>query len=112
MKKTAIYARGSIETSAQLNIAKQLEKCRRYANDNGLCVVEEYVDRSSSGPCKERPAFRAMLKDAELREWDIIIVYSLSRISRKHDEIEAVKKDLRGNGVTLFSVSENGDEAP
>lgn len=112
MKKAVIYARYSSDKQTEQSIEGQLTVCRKYAADNDFLIVEEYIDRATTGTNDNRPHFRAMLKDAELHEWQYVIVYKGDRFARNRIESAINKKTLRDNGVKLISATENIPDTP
>jgi hypothetical protein len=44
-----IYARYSYQGQRETSIEGQLEVCRRYAEQNNLQIINEYIDRAISG---------------------------------------------------------------
>lgn len=72
-------------------------------------IIEWYVDegRSGSHSAEKRLEFQRLLKDAERKQFQVVLCYDLSRFSRQ-DAIEAAsaKKVLRDNGIGLITVLE------
>ena len=57
---------------------------RAYAERQGFCVTEEYIDDGYSGTSWERPAFRRMLADIEEGRVRLVLVKDLSRLGRNY----------------------------
>ena len=49
MKKAVIYARYSSDRQTEQSIEGQLRACRAYAKNNKIIVVDEYIDRATTG---------------------------------------------------------------
>ncbi len=104
IRKCAIYARVS---TADQNLGNQIESLKTYASLHNNKVVEIYKDIMTGG-ASNRPQFQQMLKDARLRQFDVIYVWSLDRFSR-----EGIKntlsylKQLQNQGVALKSLQES-----
>ena len=80
-KTAAIYAR--VSTSDQSN-ENQVLQLRQFALSQGWEVVLEYSDEVSGAKSeRERPAFRAMFDAASKRTFDILLFWSLDRLSRE-----------------------------
>ena len=78
MKRAAIYARFSTELQRDRSIEDQVALCQTYAGREGLAVVEIFADRARSGASIfGRDGLDAMLKAAEAREFDCIVVEAL-----------------------------------
>jgi DNA invertase Pin-like site-specific DNA recombinase len=78
--KTAIYARVSTKKQETLN---QLAQLREFAGKQGWETTAEYVDVVSVSGKKERPQFLAMMQDASQRKFDLLLFWSLDRLSRE-----------------------------
>lgn len=67
-----------------VSIETQRTILRKYAADNGLHVVDEYVDDGWSGTNFERPSFKRMMADVETGKVNCIVTKDLSRFGREH----------------------------
>ena len=107
MKTAVIYARYSSNSQTEQFIEGQLTVCQKYALDNGLQVVETYIDRAVTGRNDNRVAFQRMLSDSDNNaKWDIVLVYALDRFGRNAEEVAANKRRLRKNGKLLISATQ------
>lgn len=79
--KVAIYARTSTDDGRQ-ELANQTTELYEYAKRMGWTVVGEYLDQMS-GRKAERPQFQAAMRDARKRRFDILLFWSLDRVSRE-----------------------------
>lgn len=62
---------------------------------NGLSILDEYIDRATTGTNDNRPAFQKMLADSErTTAWDIVLVYAIDRFGRNSIEIAINKQKL------------------
>jgi len=77
--KAALYCR--VSTSEQDN-DNQVLQLRQFAQSQGWQVVAEYYDQIS-GSTSNRPEFRRMFEDASRRSFDILVFWSLDRLSRE-----------------------------
>jgi DNA invertase Pin-like site-specific DNA recombinase len=78
--KTAIYARVSTRKQETDN---QLQQLGEFAAKQGWEIVAEYVDVVSGSGKKERPRFLAMMQDASQHQFDMLLFWSLDRLSRE-----------------------------
>ena len=86
--KAVIYARYSSDKQTEQSIEGQLRVCKEYAERNGYFIVNEYIDRATTGTNDQRPAFRQMLNDAARKDFQYILVYKLDRFARnKYDSV-------------------------
>jgi DNA invertase Pin-like site-specific DNA recombinase len=78
----ALYARISTDGQDSTNQISQLEN---FARDNGWIIYKQYVDEAVSGSrCgSSRPAFSQMMEDAKEKKFQIVIFWSLDRLSRE-----------------------------
>ena len=90
--RAAIYGRFSTDKQSDSSIEDQARNCVRYAERFQLEIVSRFEDKAISGASKARPGYQEMLAAAERREFDVLLVDDLSRLSR--DEIE-VKQTIR-----------------
>ena len=112
MKKAVIYARYSSDSQTEQSIEGQLRVCQEYAMNQGVLIVDTYIDRAMTGTNDNRAAFQKMLKDSSRKQWQYVIVYKLDRFSRNKFESVIHKKTLRDNGVTILSAMENLTDSP
>ena len=77
----AIYARTSTRDRGQ-DFTNQLIALREFAAKQGWHVHQQYVDQVS-GSTDERPAFQQMFQDASQRKFDVLLFWSLDRLSRE-----------------------------
>ena len=77
----AIYARTSTRDRGQ-DFTNQLFALREFAAKQGWHVHQEYVDQVT-GSTDERPAFQQMFQDASQRRFDVLLFWSLDRLSRE-----------------------------
>jgi len=53
---------------------------QKFANDNRIAVLDEYIDDGFSGTTFERPSFKRMVKDIEDNKISTVIVKELPRL--------------------------------
>jgi DNA invertase Pin-like site-specific DNA recombinase len=79
--RVALYARTSTDDGRQ-ELTNQTRELHQYAKRMGWKVVGEYLDQVS-GRKAERPQFQAAMKDAGKRKFDVLLFWSLDRLSRE-----------------------------
>ena len=67
-----------------VSIETQRTILRKFAQEQQLHVVDEYVDDGWSGTNFERPAFQRMMDDVDAGKITCIVVKDLSRFGREH----------------------------
>lgn len=107
MKNAVIYARYSSEKQNEMSIEGQLAECHRYAAENDLLVVREYIDRAQSAKTDRRPEFLHMIADSDWGNFEVILVYQLDRFASSMNDSGYYRKILAGNGVRVVSAKGN-----
>lgn len=111
MKGAVIYARYSSEKQNEQSIEGQLRICNQYAENNGLTILDTYIDRAMTGTNDNRPALQQMLSDCSKPvPWDIVLVYAIDRFGRNSIEIAVNKQKLKKNKKTLISATQRTSE--
>ena len=112
MKTAVIYARYSSDSQTEQSIEGQVRVCKQFAEKNDLLVVDQYIDRATTGTNDNRAAFQQMLRDSKKAKWGAVIVYKLDRFARNKYESVVNRKKLKDNGVELVSAMENIPDTP
>ena len=112
MKTAVIYARYSSDSQTEQSIEGQVRVCKQFAEKNDLLVVDQYIDRATTGTNDNRAAFQQMLRDSKKAQWSVVIVYKLDRFARNKYESVVNRKKLTDNGVELVSAMENIPDTP
>src|SRR5215471_20087650 len=81
MNKVALYARVSTKDGRQ-DTENQLIALRDYCSKQGWTITGEYVDYETGGTSK-RQHFQRMFADARTRKFDLVLFWSLDRLSRE-----------------------------
>src|ERR1700733_1072785 len=105
IEKVALYARVSTKDGRQ-DTENQLIALRDYSAKQGWQVVGEYVDHETGGTSK-RTHFQQMFTDASTRKFDLVLFWSLDRLSR--EGVSATLNHLErltGAGVNWRSFTE------
>jgi DNA invertase Pin-like site-specific DNA recombinase len=103
--KIAIYARVSTKDGRQ-DTENQLRQLRQFAASQHWEIVNEYTDRAS-GKRGDRVQFQKMFEAASRREFDVLLFWSLDRLSRE-GTVETLNhlQRLTGYGVDYRSFTE------
>jgi DNA invertase Pin-like site-specific DNA recombinase len=81
IEKVALYARVSTKDGRQ-DTENQLIALREYCAKQGWEIAGEYVDHETGGTSK-RPHFQRMFADTRARKFDLVLFWSLDRLSRE-----------------------------
>ncbi len=112
-KLTAVaYYRYSSHAQTEQSIEGQRHDCEAYAKQNGIVIINEYVDRAISAKSDDRPQFQKMISDAEKGNFNIVLVWKLDRFARNRYDSAYYKSRLSKAGVKLVSVMENITDRP
>jgi len=109
MTRVALYARYSFENQKESSITDQFRNCEQRAAREGWAITARYEDKAISGSTAERPGYQRMLKDAEAKQFDILLVDDFSRLSRDSRESEQARRLLVYWRVRLIGVSDGID---
>src|SRR4030065_847242 len=109
MNRVAIYARYSTDMQREESIQDQYRNCNRYAEREGWQIIKRYKDEAISGAVKDRPDYQKMLKDAEAKVFDILLIDDLSRLSRDNIETQGVIKRFKFWGIRVIGGSDGID---
>ena len=108
----AAYIRVSTDDQAELSPETQLEEIRKYAQREGIILLQEqiYIDSGISGKKAERrPEFMRMIATAKEKDcpFSVILLWKYSRFARNQEESIFYKSILRSKcGVDVVSVTE------
>lgn len=107
-----IYARYSSSAQTEQSIEGQIRVCREYAENNGIKIINEYIDRAMTGTNDNRPAFLQMIEDSKKKQFEKVLVYKLDRFSRNRYDNAIYKHLLEQNGVKVISATEVISDTP
>ena len=109
--KIAAYCRVSTDKEEQLHsLNHQKEFFMEYARRKGYELYRLYADEGISGTSlKNRDAFKALLRDAELGFFDMVVVKDISRFARNTvDALQSIRK-LKALGINTLFLTANMD---
>lgn len=113
VQRAALYIRVSTEEQAMhgLSLAAQRETLTRYAEENGLKLVEVYADEGITArkKYKNRPAFMRMLADVQAGQIDLILFIKLDRWFRNVADYYEVQRILDEHNVRWIATEESYD---
>lgn len=112
MTNAVIYARYSSHSQTEQSIEGQLHDAYAYAERCGYKVIGEYIDRALTGTKDDRPDFQRLMRDAEKRQFRIVIVWKLDRFARNRYDSAIYKRHLKRFGIRVVSVMENITDSP
>jgi site-specific DNA recombinase len=109
--KVAFYVRVSSDEQAKRDnsIPNQKERLEALAIVEQWQVYKIYADEGFSGKDDNRPAFKAMMRDAEMGKFSIVAVLKVDRFMRNVQIMLDRIQDLKECGVSFVSHSEGID---
>lgn len=112
MNKVAIYIR--VSTMSQMeegySIDEQKAKLESYCSIKDWNIYKVYTDGGFSGSTTERPALEQLIKDAQSKLFDTVLVYKLDRLSRSQkDTLYLIEDIFLKNNIEFVSLLENFD---
>ena len=101
MNKAVIYTR--VSTNDQ-SVSNQLKVLREIADKKGLNIVKEISDEGISGAKgrDEREGFDELIKGAIRKEFDIILVWDVSRLGRSLKDLVSFLEDIQSAKCDLY----------
>jgi DNA invertase Pin-like site-specific DNA recombinase len=110
MGKAIGYARVSTVQQAKEGVSLEAQEMRiqAWCTSQGLTLAEVFVDAGLSGSrADNRPELQRAL--AACKRGDVLVFYSLSRLSRSTRDVLKILDRLRKQGADLASVTESMD---
>jgi site-specific DNA recombinase len=109
--KVAIYLRVSTAEQAEegFSIAAQKERLKAYIQSQGWELYRIYEDGGYSGGTMNRPSFMKLIDDMRRKEFDLILVYKLDRLSRNMRDLSNLVHEMDRCGVYFKSATEPFD---
>ncbi|MGB0105953.1 MAG: recombinase family protein [Candidatus Sulfotelmatobacter sp.] len=103
--RCALYARVSTDDKGQ-DPLNQLHQLREFALRQGWVIVHEYVDEASAKN-GDRKGFKAMFADAAKHRFDVLLFWSLDRLTREGVyKTHTYLRQLSDAGVKFKSFTE------
>lgn len=107
-----IYARYSSHNQKEESIEQQVEECMAFAALNHIKIIQVYSDKALSGKTDKRPQFQKMMRDAEKRQFTVVVAYKSNRIARNMLNALSYEDKLGRFGIeTLYAKEEFGNTA-
>ena len=99
---------------ARHTVSFQERKIEKFVAEDGMQVVASYVEGGYDGDGVEQSALQRLLAAAQSgeRAFDVVLVYSLPRLSRRIEALHVFLSLLRDSGVEVVSVSEGYTPSP
>ena len=112
--KAAIYCRVSTEDQERegTSLDSQLKACQGKAQELGYEISEKYTVRETySGLSLDRPKLDQLRQWVRDKEVDVVVAYTLDRLSRDPVHFIILQEELERAGVALIMVTEDVDSS-
>lgn len=107
MRKAIIYCRVSTTMQEENDSLKnQIKQCKEYCKSKGLIVTNIFSD-VESGTHDDRNEYLKLKDEIEKDNFDVLIVYETSRISRKMIELLTFLNLLQEKKIDFISITES-----
>lgn len=107
-----VYCLYRVSTNQQLHendIPMQRQACQEFADAHDWVITKEFYEKGISGfktPTADRRVLQQIKKDAELKKFDILLVFMFDRLGRRDSETPFFVEDLAMCGIQIWSVKE------
>src|ERR1700682_4454378 len=96
--RAVTYSRYSSDQQRASSIEDQRRNCAKRAAAEGWTITAQYADEAITGSDNRRPQYLAMLQAAARKEFDVLILDDLSRLTRDSVEQETAIRRLEFQG--------------
>lgn len=112
-KRCVVYCRVS-STGQEDNSSLQTQEadCRAYAEQHGWTVAQVYREVHTGRDLFERPQLTLLREAMRRREFDVLLVWALDRLSRKQTHQGLILSEAEYAGVEWDSATEDIDNSP
>lgn len=103
-----IYARVSTDIQGQESVENQIERCKNYIKDKNINIIDVITDISTGGN-EDRSGFKKLIEKIEKKDFDILIITELSRLSRTVITILNTLDKAKKSGIQIIAVLQQID---
>lgn len=103
-----LYRVFTVQQLREDDIPMQRQACREFAVTHQWGIIKELYEKGISGfktPIQDRKVLQQIKKNAELRKFDILLVFMFDRLGRRDSETPFFVEDLSMYGVEIWSVT-------
>jgi len=110
----ALYVRVSTEEQALegFSIAAQIKLLKEYCVKENIVIYKVYADEGITGTIEKRPQFQLMIKDAENKYFDVVLVHKYDRFARSTEISTRIENQINKAGIVLISITEPVPDNP
>src|SRR4051812_20169760 len=107
--RAVTYSRFSSDKQRTESLEDQQRNCHARAKSERWRVVHDYADAAISGSDRARPGYVAMQAAAARKEFEVLVLDQLSRLSRDSVDQEMTIRRLEFQGIRIVSTSDGYD---
>ena len=107
-KRVGIYARTSLGSDRQ-DITRQVSELKQIVKNHNWELIDTYVDEGYSRTTTSRPELNRMMRDANIRKFEMVITLELSRLGASLKNMIEIVDKLREKKIQLFIVNQQID---
>ena len=105
--RAAAYARYSTANQNELSIAAQLNEIRAFCERMGITLIDRpYIDEAQTGTNTDRAGFQALCRDAQLRQFNAVVIYDVTRGSRNVGDWFQFRGQMEALGIRVISATD------
>lgn len=104
--KAAAYARYSTDKQTENSIAYQMNAITKYCLDHDIDLISAFSDEAESGTNTDREGFQNLVRAAQNKEFEAVVIYDISRGSRDVADWFQFRKTMRALGVQVISTNQ------
>lgn len=102
--RAAIYCRvSSAGQEDNSSLGTQEERCRKFAAERGWSVVQVYKEIHAGAELFERPRLTELREAMRQRQFEVLLVHALDRLSRKQTHKGLILSEAEHAGVEWHS---------
>jgi site-specific DNA recombinase len=114
-KRAVLYARVSTRAQAEedrFSLPQQLHALRKYAEENGLEIVEEVTDPAYSGATLERPGLDHVRDLVAAGGVSVVLAQDRDRFAREPAYHYVLRREFEAHGCKIRALNDRGDDSP
>ena len=100
------YCRFSSDRQNDASIEAQQRAIQKYADENGITIIEWYIDKAQSAKNDHRINFQRMKKESDVLNYSKILVHKMDRFSRNILIFLEYEKAYQEKGIDLVYVAQ------
>lgn len=100
----AIYARTAGGICPDTAIEEQIAACLAFVTERGWTQTGTFRDSHTSGARADRPGLQRLLDGVSAKSFEIVVVASISRLSRNAGDLDQLLDQIHTGGLSLVAL--------